>query len=279
MFKESPSLVLIRQPPSPFFRKHTGGESTFLNTTEEGAWYGLSTDRYPLLSSRVRPAPWVFETDKDRNATKEDLVGIHPILRTLDVNIDNSGLPAPYVPPSIDAGEWQNKDHSAGLLKEGRLLLLALLGIFFLLFWKRRFLSNLAFGRSFTIKNTVENPQDAVVLEKAPEEVGEAQETVAIEAAGDVDSQEIDEAVPVLEKKRRKRGQRGGRNNKRKVGFAEPTTDIDEDELGQNKNEPNHGMLAKGIPKESPVNDQGDLPIDGLVITDRLLGIQSHFNF
>src|SRR5436190_22740777 len=47
MFKDPPSLVLIRQPPSPFFNKPTK-VATFLNTTEEGAWYALSTDRYPL---------------------------------------------------------------------------------------------------------------------------------------------------------------------------------------------------------------------------------------
>ena len=85
MFKEPPSLVLIRQPLSPFFSKAPTKVATFLNTTEEGAWYALSTDRYPLLTSRVKPAPWVAEKHdgEDRNATREELVGIHPISRRL----------------------------------------------------------------------------------------------------------------------------------------------------------------------------------------------------
>ena len=129
MFKDPPSLVLIRQPPSPFFRKPAGGETTFLNTTEEGAWYALSTDRFPLLTSRVRPAPWAIEPHKDRNATREDLVGIHPIARTGEMNVDNPGLPAPNLPQLIEGGDWQSRNHMPmGSLKQSALILLALLG-------------------------------------------------------------------------------------------------------------------------------------------------------
>src|SRR6202043_3406445 len=77
MFKDPPSLVLIRQPPSPFFHKPTESVTTFLNTTEEGAWYALSTERYPLLTSRVRAAPWISESHQgeNRNVSKDDLIG------------------------------------------------------------------------------------------------------------------------------------------------------------------------------------------------------------
>ena len=230
MFKDPPPLVLIRQPPSPFFNKPPGKVTTFLNTTEEGAWYALSTDRYPLLTSRVQPAPWVTASHEaeDRNATKEDLVGIHPIARTVEMNIDNPGLPAPSMPKLIEGGDWQSRHHGQmGLIKENPLLLFAALGIFILAIWKRQTLMNMSFGRRNTVVENIEETPREVIIEKPPvsnnEVSNEIQETTRTDVV--VEVQENDEAAPAPEKKpRRKRGQRGGKNNKKKAGFTEDGT-------------------------------------------------------
>ena len=168
MFKEPPSLVLIRQPPSPFFSKAPTKVATFLNTTEEGAWYALSTDRYPLLTSRVQPAPWVatHHDADDRNATKEDLVGIHPISRTLEMNIDNPGLPAPNMPKLIEGGDWQNQHQGQmHLIKDNPMLVLVVLVILILAIWKRQALTSVVFGRrrrrrTGMAENVIETPED-----------------------------------------------------------------------------------------------------------------------
>jgi hypothetical protein len=94
-----------------------------------------------------------------------------------------------------------------------------------------------------------------------------------------VEVQENDEISPAQEKKpRRKRGQRGGKNIKKRVGFVEPTTDVDEEEPGDpgDRNGYVHVALPKEISKDIPVNDQGNHAIDGLVVTDRLLGTTLH---
>src|SRR5271156_3785501 len=142
MFKEPPSLVLIRQPPSPFFQKPPSPEvMTFLNTTQEGAWYALSTDRFPLLTSRVRPAPWVVRNHgsvEERNATKADLVGFHPVARTLDVSIENQSLlPAPNMPGLIEGGDW-NRSSQFSPLKDNPLFLLVGFLVVFLAVWRKK---------------------------------------------------------------------------------------------------------------------------------------------
>jgi hypothetical protein len=276
MFKDPPALVLIRQPPSPFFSKPPGKVTTFLNTTEEGAWYALSTDRYPLLTSRVQPAPWVtspHEAD-DRNATKEDLVGIHPIARTVEMNIDNPGLPAPNMPKLIEGGDWQSRHHGQmGLIKENPLLLFAALGIFILAIWKRQTLMNMSFRRrNIVVENIEETPQEVVIekpLVSNNEVANEIQGTTRTDVV--VEVRENDEAAPALEKKpRRKRGQRGGKNNKKKAGFTE---DGDEEDQGEETNALLHEPISNATPKDIALNDQGNHTLDGLIVTDKLLGI------
>jgi hypothetical protein len=279
IFKEPPSLVLICQPPSPFFRKAVGGVTTFLNTTEEGAWYALSTDRYPLLTSRVRPAPWVAESyqAEGRNATKDDMVGIHPIARTVEMKIDNPSLPAPNMPKLIEGGDWQNAHHG-NLIKESPLLLLALLGIFILAIWKRHALSSVGFGRRDAMVENINIEPLEITTDKNPLPNGKIHEVEKVKSdvkSDVVEVQENDEISPAQEKKpRRKRGQRGGKNIKKRVGFVEPTTDVDEEEPGDpgDRNGYVHVALPKEISKDIPVNDQGNHAIDGLVVTDRLLG-------
>lgn len=280
MFKEPPSLVLIRQPLSPFFSKAPTKVATFLNTTEEGAWYALSTDRYPLLTSRVKPAPWVAEKHdgEDRNATREELVGIHPISRKVEMNIDNPGLPAPNMPKLIEGGDWQNTHHGH-IIKDNPMLFLAALAILILAIWKRQALTSVAFRRrTGVVENVIETPpveeDEEITIEKQPLLNRDVQDhVVPQETTMDVvDAQESNEVPPAPEKKpRRKRGQRGGKNNKKKVGFLEPTTDVDEEDQGD------EGFVqvasSSAIPKDIPLNDQGNHTIDGLTVTDKLLGI------
>ena len=276
MFKDPPSLVLIRQPPSPFFSKSPDKVTTFLNTTEEGAWYALSTERYPLLTSRVRPAPWVAGSHdaEDRNATKEDLVGIHPIARTVEMNIDNPGLPAPSMPKLIEGGDWQHRSHGEmGLIKENPLLLFAALGIFILAIWKRQVLASVTFRRRNAVVENIEETPPEIIVEKSPIVVEEVTNAVPKATRSDavVEAHENDEAAPAPEKKpRRKRGQRGGKNNKKKVGFTE---DVDEEDQGDEPNGFVQVPLPNGIPRDIPLNDQGNHTIDGLTVTEKLLGI------
>ena len=280
VFKDPPSLVLIRQPPSPFFRKAPTTVATFLNTTEEGAWYALSTDRYPLLTSRVRTAPWVTADHdaEDHNATKEDLVGIHPISRTLEMNVDNPGLPAPYMPKLIEGGDWQNTHHGhMNLIKDNPMLILVALVLLILAIWKRQVITSVAFRRrTGMVENTIEAPEEEILLEKQPIPNGEVQDEVGDETTADVvDVQGSDETAPAPERKpRRKRGQRGGKNNKKKVGFIEPTTDVDEEDQGD-ENGHIQASSSNAIPKDIPLNDQGNHTIDGLTVTEKLLGISS----
>lgn len=287
MFKDPPSLVLIRQPQSPFFHKPTGSVTTFLNTTEEGAWYALSTERYPLLTSRVRPAPWIAEPhdSESKNATKDDLVGIHPIARTIEVNIDNPGLPAPNMPKLIEGGDWETRQQ-VSTIRENPLLFFAALGIFLLAIWKRQLFSSVAFGRRSTPIRTPTAPQEIVTIEKAlppvPVANGDVHTKPEEAVVEPIDNHDNDEAAVAAEKKpRRKRGQRGGKNNKKKVGFVEPTTDVDDENDAADGN----GFVHVTIPKEPlrdglvNINDQGNQVIDGLTVTDKLLGSGSQGTF
>ena len=279
MFKDPPSLVLIRQPPSPFFHKPSESVTTFLNTTEEGAWYALSTERYPLLTSRVRAAPWISESHQgeNRNVSKDDLIGIHPIARTVEVNIDNPGLPAPNMPKLIEGGDWENR-HQVTTIRENPLLFLAALGIFLLAIWKRQLFSSAAFGRRAASVQTTNAipPQENVSIDKSlpplPVSKGEFHtESEGIVEA--VDTLDNDEGALAVEKKpRRKRGQRGGKNNKKKVGFVEPTTDLDEENEATDVNGFVHVTSPKEPLRDDQVNDQGIQIIDGLTVTDKLLG-------
>ena len=283
MFKEPPSLVLIRQPPSPFFQKPPSQKvATFLNTTEEGAWYALSTDRYPLLTSRVGPAPWVTwnETD-DRNVSKEDLVGIHPIAKTLDMNLDNPGLPAPNMPKLIEGGDWQHR-HRHSHHKHPLLFILVLVLIFFAIWRKRSF----RFGRRRNEGTAIEEsgieitptppPREEEFSEKIPlVSSGEGSEVVDEPKTESIEHQQNGESSAPERKVRRKRGQRGGKNNKKKVGFVEPTTDIDEEDLADLAGGYVQVQSPPPAPRELPMNDQGNYTIEGLTITDKLLGMST----
>ena len=286
MFKEPPSLVLIRQPPSPFFQKPPSQKvATFLNTTEEGAWYALSTDRYPLLTSRVGPAPWVTwnETD-DRNVSKEDLVGIHPIAKTLEMNLDNPGLPAPNMPKLIEGGDWQRR-HRHSHHKHSLIFVLGLI-IIFLAVWKRHSFPRVRFVRRRNIANAADEnaieitptppppPREEEYNEKMPlVSSGEGSEVVDEPKTESIENQQNGEGSAPERKVRRKRGQRGGKNNKKKVGFVEGTTDVDEEDLADVASSYVQVQSPTPVPRELPMNDQGNYTIEGLTITDRLLGM------
>ena len=285
MFKEPASLVLIRQPPSPFFQKPPSQKvATFLNTTEEGAWYALSTDRYPLLTSRVGPAPWVtWNETEDRNVSKEDLVGIHPIAKTLDMNLDNPGLPAPNMPKLIEGGDWQRR-HRHSYHKHSLIVVLGLI-IVFLAIWKRRSFPRVRFGRRRNIANAVEEnaieitptpppPREEEYNEKMPlVSSGEGSEVVDEPKTESIENQQNGEASAPERKVRRKRGQRGGKNNKKKVGFVEGTTDVDEEDMADITSSYVQVQSPTPVPRELPMNDQGNYTIEGLTITDKLLGM------
>ena len=286
MFKEPPSLVLIRQPPSPFFQKSPSQKvAIFLNTTEEGAWYALSTDRYPLLTSRVGPAPWVTwnETD-DRNISKEDLVGIHPIAKTLEMNLDNPGLPAPNMPKLIEGGDWQHRHRNS----HHKLSLFALLAlaIIFLAIWKRRSFPRVHFGRRRNQEPAIEEsgieitptapPHEEEISEKMPlVSSGEGSEIIDEPKTESIENPHNGESSAPEKKARRKRGQRGGKNNKKKVGFVEPTTDVDEEDITDLATNYVQVQVPTPAPRELPMNDQGNYTIEGLTITDKLLGMNT----
>src|SRR6202035_1889559 len=94
-------------------------------------------------------------------ATKEDLIGIHPVARTVEINTANPGLPASTPPKLIEGGDWQSGGHEQmGLIKESPLFILAALGIFLLILWRRHILPNMSLGRgtSTVVKNVSEIP-------------------------------------------------------------------------------------------------------------------------
>jgi len=280
-FGTSPSLVLVRQPPSPFFSSPTSEIMTFLNTTEEGAWYALSTDRFPLLTSRVRPAPWVVRNHGsvgERNATKADLVGFHPVARTLDVSIENpSLLPAPNMPGLIEGGDW-NRSSQFRPLKDNPMFLLVGFLVVFLAVWRKRFSHRRQLrraARSFAMAQQVlQEALDKDVKEAEKTDIDPVQdETSSNHVVNDnkAEAAEEGENGPPAEKKpRRKRGQRGGKNNKKKVGFAGTTTEGDDDEHDENNEITS--PLPKDPAQDMPLNDQGNYTIDGLTVTDKLLG-------
>jgi len=83
-------------------------------------------------------------------------------------------------------------------------------------------------------------------------------------------AEEGENGPPAEKKPRRKRGQRGGKNNKKKVGFAGTTTEGDDDEHDENNEITS--PLPKDPAQDMPLNDQGNYTIDGLTVTDKLLG-------
>lgn len=205
-------------------------------------------------------------------------MGIHPIARTMEMNIDNPSLPAPNMPKLIEGGDWRNKNHGPmSSLTENPLLLLAAFGIILLAIWKRHALTSFRFGiRRGVVETAPEAPEEIEIVEKQPlideNVLGGAAEERRTEV---VEVQENDETAPPPERKqRRKRGTRGGKNNKKKVGFVEPTTDVDEeDHVESEGNGDVHNPPNNITSKDIPVSDQGNYTIEGLTITDKLLGI------
>ena len=268
---------------------------TFLNTTEEGAWYALSTDRYPLLTSCVQIAPWAqwhqahdntegkIDDDGERGLKKQDLVGIHPIAKTMEMNIDSPGLPAPNMPGLIEGGDWQQAHRGMGRLnvvKEHSLWVMVTLLLLLFAFWKRKALM------SGTLFRGLDRTPTIVAEEAAAETRNE--ETVPLTEKKGLDDEahvaapstvSAEDAPALPEKKRRKRGQRGGKNNKKKVGFVDAATDVDDDDQGE-IGEPSGAVQVSNSPtagpKDSLTNDQGNHNIDGLTVTDKLLGSPSH---
>jgi serine/threonine-protein kinase/endoribonuclease IRE1 len=289
-FVEPPSLVLIRQPLSPYLQNRRENEiTTFLNTTEEGSWYALSTDRYPLLTSRLKPAAWVDGTEnEDRNVTKEALIGMHPVARQQPVNY-NPTLPQPSTRRLIEGGDWQNKrEEKINTIKENPVFFLAAFIVFVWLLWKRKSLTTSNLLRKKAPVKVIEKPTEEVEITPEPiisipngnaiEITPEDKKTDGNKTEDPRETQESEEANPSIEKKpRRKRGQRGGKNNRKKVGFVEPVTDVDDDAA-----EGENGFVHVSHPKPSPelsVNDQGHRVIDGLIVTDKLLGSGSQGTF
>jgi hypothetical protein len=56
------------------------------------------------------------------------------------------------------------------------------------------------------------------------------------------------------------------------VGFVEGTTDVDEEDLGDIASSYVQLQSPTPVPRELPMNDQGNYTIEGLTITDKLLG-------
>lgn len=209
--------------------------------------------------------------------TKQDLVGIHPIAKTMEMNIDNPGLPAPNIGGLIEGGDWQNAHRTGKLdvVKEHSIWIMIVLVLLLFVIGKRKFLRSRFHGVSrpqpitTTESPTQTNKETTPLTEKInlDGEEGSADGP----SSGEGTSAAADDEVPAQpEKKRRKRGQRGGKNNKKKVGFADP--DGDDDDQGEN-GEPNGTVQAVAIPKDIPLNDQGNHNIDGLTVTDNLLGL------
>ena len=272
MFKDPPSLVLIRQPPNPYFHRPIDDPvMTFLNTTVEGAWYALSTDRFPLLASRVEPAPWatchathneIHHPEEHCNMTRSDLVGVHPIAKTLDMNIDD-GLQSPGL---IEEG------HHSGRYRESSLFVLVAIAILVFGYCKRRALIRGTLFRGLSTALIVdgqeileESIESIPLTEKLPED--------EIPVAGpstteDMSASPVNDPNPSNpEKKRRKRGQRGGKNGKKKI--LEPMAEVDVGEYSDK-----HRLVAStsADAKELSTYDHGTHTIDGLTITDNLLG-------
>ena len=269
-FKEPPSLILIRQPPSPFPPKPVEGVTMFLNTTEEGTWYALSTQRYPLLSLQVQPAPWVISSQRsrNRNMTKEDLVGVHPIIRPPPMSADDPQLPASSTLKLIEGGDWQ-KVHRDHLVLRRRFLIGLLVIVFIVVFWRRRR------RNAKSKKNEPEMPAKTVLKDEtivAAENKADRVENGSIDVhLEDHHPVEANDHGQTVEKKpRRKRGQRGGKNNKKKVGF-EPAAEVEDDQKDDHETEP--------APKDLVVGSQGNHTVDGLTVTDKLLGSLHLFRF
>jgi len=243
----------------------------FLNTTMEGAWYALSTDRFPRLAGRVEPAPWATchaahnETHNPEeycNMTRSNLVGIHPIAKTLDMNIDD-GLPSPGL---IDGG------HHHGKYRESSLFVLVAIAILVFGYCKRRALIRgtlfRGLNRAFIVdgEEILEESIESIPLtEKLPED---EMPLAGPSTREDMSASPANDPNPSNpEKKRRKRGQRGGRNGKKKV--PEPMAEVDVGEYSDK-----HPLIGStsADAKELSAYDHATHTIDGLTITDNLLG-------
>ena len=188
------------------------------------------------------------------------------------------------MPKLIEGGDWPNRQPGHSTLTYNPLLIFAALGVFLLMIWKRQSLAGIGFGRRTSPavssdERKIEERSQEIITEKQPVENGDVDDP---EAKVETTEPGADENAPAQERKpRRKRGQRGGKNNKKKVGFVEPTTDVDDEEQGENggTNGFVHVQPPKEIPKDIPLNDQGNHSIDGLIVTDKLLGSGSQGTF
>ena len=182
------------------------------------------------------------------------------------------------MPGLIEGGDW---NHRGGFqVRDNPLYLLVAFSIVFVAIWRKRISHRRQLRRAQTdIKKLEELVKD---LRKDDNKESNKRENVlgSEDTSGDsvinenkTEVAEGGENGPPAEKKpRRKRGQRGGKNNKRKVGFAEPTTEGEDDDHGENNEDIAPPPLLKDPPRELPQNDQGNYTIDGLTVTDKLLG-------
>jgi serine/threonine-protein kinase/endoribonuclease IRE1 len=237
---------------------------TFLNTTEEGAWYALSTDRFPLLASHVETAPWAnchathnetAHPEESCNMTRTDLVGIHPIAKTLEMNIDDP-------PPTEDHHRFRFRNLVS---------LYLFIAIPLFAFWKRRAIMH---GRLFRGLRPRSALDDQEALEESIESIPlteklplEDEVPLAGPSHGEPSAQADPAALTGPEKKRRKRGTRGGKNGKKKAPDGQCMTEIDIAEFPEKT-----PLLTSSL-------DESTHTIDGLTITSRLLGAGSQGTF
>jgi hypothetical protein len=168
----------------------------------------------------------------------------------------------------IDGGRQQ------GQFRENSLFVLVAIAIVLFGFWKRQALmgGTLFRGLNRTLvvdgHEVLEETIESIPLtEKSPLE-DEVPVAGPSRGEGMSASPVNDPAALNPEKKRRKRGQRGGKNGRKKVN--EPMTEID---VGEYNDKQQFNASTGAATKELCSYDHGTHTIDGLTITDNLLGI------
>ncbi|KAM7192474.1 hypothetical protein V8F33_008349 [Rhypophila sp. PSN 637] len=108
-------LVVIPQPPIPPSNENSlrlRNENVFINHTEDGGWYALSGNKYPLIveadSAKIYSADWfdLFEGSLDGSQLSRLLVGTHHIPNDREQPLGGSQKHIPYEkepPKMIDA--------------------------------------------------------------------------------------------------------------------------------------------------------------------------------
>ncbi|KAK7203774.1 hypothetical protein BZA70DRAFT_259474 [Myxozyma melibiosi] len=292
--------ILLPQPAARDTKYESSAElSTFVSRTDDGGWYALSAQNFPVLVESAPIARWnlgVMSFDAENQ--RQSLIGVHDGKRSSSVMASLPGIEGGPMrtPPQIGAGSGSSLssrllgagDGSAGglgaaagsslpmrALVDIALVLPMLLAAYYLLLRKRGV-------REFLFDTAVEEKSEPVtereidvVATTTPEKEAESTSATPVDEISSTDKDDTASptttATAATPAKKRKRGARGGR---RTQGNKENKETAESKSVVVVEDRTRAGQTSEGVETSEVVG--GPSRINSLEVSDVVLGYGSH---